>query len=50
MKHYPTYQINGVVVEERVSRDMLDSWTWLVDDGPAGFIEARKLRWVDFCG
>ena len=45
-----TYQVNGVVVEERVSGDMLDPWTGAIDDGAAGFIEAGKLHSVDFCG
>ena len=45
-----TYQVNGVVVEERVSGDVLDPRTWLIDDGTAGLIEAGKLHVVDFCG
>ena len=44
-----TYQVNGVVVQEGVSGDMLDPRTGLIDDGTAGLIEARKLHLGDFC-
>ena len=49
MKYDSTYQVNGVVVEERVSGDMLDPRTGLIDDGTARLVEARKLHLDDFC-
>ena len=48
MKYDSTYQVNGVVVEERVSGDMLDPRTGLIDDGTARLVEARKLHLDDF--
>ena len=49
IRYYFAYQVDGVVVEERVSGDMLDPRPGLIDDGPAGFIEAGKLHSVDSC-
>ena len=45
-----TYQVDGVVVEKRVSGDMFDPRSGLIDDGPSGFIEAGKLHSEDSCG
>ena len=45
-----TYQVDGVVVEKRVSGDMFDPRSGLIDDSPGGFVEAGKLHSEDSCG
>ena len=50
IKYCFTYQVYGVVVEKRVSGDMLDPRSGLIDDGPGGFVEAGKLHSEDSCG
>ena len=50
VRNTKTYQVDGVVVEKRVSGDMFDPRSGLIDDGPGGFVEPGELHSVDSCG